>query len=395
MGRTPQSAAGGLIAFVQPFGLRDSSGGGRILRALLEDAPVPFLSICTSVRPPAPPPFGREVHLPPRPYFGRLEATRFARYLRWMAEWRRPTFERALERTILEAGATAIHAIPHGEAFWQAFQVAERHGLPYFLNVHDDMRYNLAGHPKLDVLMDRLAYVWQRATGRIVISEAMGEAYCRWFGRRPYEIVTDGLPDELPEGPRPRPEGRAVVYFMGALHLSYHPNFRVLAEALDRLQMRRRDWQVRLITRGSRVPVRPRHVPVQELPYAPEAEVLRDLERVDVLYMPLPFGAQYNWFTRYSLSTKLVTYLGSGLPILYHGPADAAAAQLLARYGAAVQVHELEPDVLCQGIEQALEARDELVAGALKLARARFRLSDQRARFWSLVTGQEITATNA
>jgi len=57
-------------------------------------------------------------------------------------------------------------------------------------------------------------------------------------------------------------------------------------------------------------------------------------------------------------------------------------------------VHELEPDALCRGIEQALEARDELVAGALKLARARFRLSDQRARFWSLLTGQEITATN-
>ena len=25
-------------------------------------------------------------------------------------------------------------------------------------------------------------------------------------------------------------------------------------------------------------------------------------------------------FVRFSLSTKLVTYLGSGLPIIYHGP---------------------------------------------------------------------------
>jgi hypothetical protein len=34
-GAGKSSAQGGLIAFVQPFGLRDSSGGGRILRALL------------------------------------------------------------------------------------------------------------------------------------------------------------------------------------------------------------------------------------------------------------------------------------------------------------------------------------------------------------------------
>lgn len=392
MDRTHQRTTGGLIAFVQPFGLRDSSGGGRILRALLEHAPVPFLSICTGVKPPAPPPFGREVHLPPRPYFGRLEGTRLARYLRWIAEWRRPAFERALEQTILEAGATAIHAIPHGEAFWQAFQIAERHGLPYFLNVHDDLRYNLAGHPQLNFLMDRLAYVWQRAAGRIVISEAMGEAYSQWFGRLPYEVITDGLPDTLPEGPRPHPAGRAVVYFMGALHLSYHPNFQVLALALDRLQRRRATWQVALVMRGSHPPAFPQKVPVVKWPYAPESEVAQDLERVDVLYLPLPFGEQYGWFTRYSLSTKLVTYVGSGLPIVYHGPADAAAAQLLARYEAAVQVHQLDANALSQGIEQALKEREQRVAGALQLARERFRLSDQRIRFWSLLAGREVAA---
>jgi glycosyltransferase involved in cell wall biosynthesis len=384
-GAGKSSAQGGLIAFVQPFGLRDSSGGGRILRALLAEAPVPFLSICTSVRPPAPPPFGREVHLPPRPFFGRLEATRFARYLHWVAEWRRPVFEQALEQTILEAGALAIHAIPHGADFWYAYQIAERHGLPYILNIHDDLRYNLAGHPKLEFLMDRLAYVWQRANARIVISDAMGEAYSRWFGFMPYEVITDGLPDALPQAPRVHPPGRAVVYFMGALHLSYHRNFYVLARSLDLLRARRPGWQLACITRGSRLPVRPKQVPVRELPYAPETEVARDFDQVDVLYLPLPFGEQYAPFTRYSLSTKLVTYLGSGLPILYHGPADAAAAQLLARYGAAVQVHTLDAIHLSQAIEQALEERERLVEGALRLAYERFRLSDQRERFWQLL----------
>jgi hypothetical protein len=113
--------------------------------------------------------------------------------------------------------------------------------------------------------------------------------------------------------------------------------------------------------------------------------VARDFDQVDVLYLPLPFGEQYAPFTRYSLSTKLVTYLGSGLPILYHGPADAAAAQLLARYGAAVQVHTLDAIHLSQAIEQALEERERLVEGALRLAYERFRLSDQRERFWQLL----------
>ena len=60
------------------------------------------------------------------------------------------------------------------------------------------------------------------------------------------------------------------------------------------------------------------------------------MESADLLYMPMPFGEAHEKFARYSLSTKMVTYAGSGVPILYHGPATSAAFDLLKRNDAAI-----------------------------------------------------------
>ncbi len=48
-------------------------------------------------------------------------------------------------------------------------------------------------------------------------------------------------------------------------------------------------------------------------------------------------------FARYSLSTKMVTYAGSGVPILYHGPADSAAYELLNKNNARDFAHQPRP----------------------------------------------------
>ena len=121
---------------------------------------------------------------------------------------------------------------------------------------------------------------------------------------------------------------------MGSIHLSYEANFNALFQALGYL--RESGQEVSLTVRGGfPFPIRNGDVPVEVRPWGTQADVERDLREADFLYLPLPFEPEHQSFVRYSLATKLVTYLGSGLPIVYHGPKHAAAAELLAEHDAA------------------------------------------------------------
>jgi glycosyltransferase involved in cell wall biosynthesis len=380
-----------MIAFVQPFGLADQSGGARILRALLENAPRPFLSVCAAIDAPSPVPFGNEVHLPPIVRIPGVRGTRLAPLtydvlLRPFSAYFARRFEAALEQTFIEYGASGVHAIPHGPQFVHAFEVAQRMGLPYVLNVHDDMRYNLAGRRGLDGLMDQFARIWREADDRIVISDAMGERYCEEFGKRSFQVVTDGLTEEMLSPARPRlDDNRLRLYFMGALHLSYHANFQQVGRALEMLDADPSAPTPSFVLRGSRLPEPLPRISVDHRPYGSEREVQQDLNSVDVLYFPLPFGEEYDAFTKYSMSTKLVTYLGAGLPIVYHGPAYSAAARLLAGADASLIIDSTDPRDVAEGIRTAHATRDRLVANAQHLARERFWLADQKHRLWSVL----------
>lgn len=376
-----------MIAFVQGYGLHSWGGGARILRGLLQGVARPFVSICTHPQRQPATTVGRELWLPLRPGFGRVERSRLGRYLGYLQPLFAGRFRRQLGDTLVREKVTAIHAIPQGIDFWYAFQVAREMGLPYYLNVHDDMGYTLAGRPERRASLKALAEVWPQATGRIVICEAMGEEYCRRYGRRPYAVVTDGIQMIAPEPRAPHPGSLLRVYFMGAAHVSYGENFQTLFQALALLGGAGR--QVSLVLRGSSVLPRGLDVPVKVLPWGSEDEIARDLDQVDLLYLPMPFGKRYEPFWRYSLSTKMVTYLGSGLPILYHGPAEAAAARLLARHGAATLSHTLDPGQLARTLEASRGGWQTIAANALRLAAGQFSLASQRARFWALVGGAQ------
>ena len=84
-----------------------------------------------------------------------------------------------------------------------------------------------------------LASAWQAATWRFVITEALGEEYCRRFGTLPYSVVTDGV-EPTAVVPGPRTTGQLRVYFMGLLHLAYEANFLALLDALDDARSARR-----------------------------------------------------------------------------------------------------------------------------------------------------------
>ncbi len=378
------------LVFVHPFGLRSAGGGPRILRALLKHSPIPCLSVCTS--PEKPPPAsdsGQEVHLPLRPDFGRIEHTRFAGFPHMFTPFLAERFRRRLENTLRVTGARGVHAIPHGGLdFHHAFAIAKKLGLPYFLQVHDDLLYSRYPHVSEAAAQAAIREAWLGADARFVISERIGAEYCRRYGTKDYAVITDGL-EQVAEALVARSGNDLQIYFMGMFHLSYEANLRIFLEALEQLRAEGRSICMTMRCGGVRRDVTAGHENLLRiLPFATEAEVQRDLESADLLYLPLPFQKEQDLFVRFSFSTKMVTYLGSGVPILYHGPPASAVYDLLRQHDAALLTESSDPAAVAQTLRAFLADRGEGVgcaARALQLARQEFMLEDIAKKFWGSV----------
>ena len=376
-----------MIAFVQPFGFNSPGGGPRILRALVSTAHPPILSINTGSTP-SPPSATREIHLPLRRTFGRIEHTRFGPYFSILDQLYSAAFRWRLAGVIRENNIQALHLIPHTYDIVPITDLVREINLPLFLNIHDDFRYGLSGHPGMRRVERAVDQAWRMAEQVFVISPEMGDEYARRYGMRAYEVVTDGL-TAVAALPREMSAKSLRVYFMGLFHHSYRANFRALLDALKIIRRAHPEWDISAICRCGAVPVAvgPDDVPVTVLPLASEQDVEKDMLAVDFLYQPLPFEAGAANLNRFSLSTKMITYLGSGLPILYHGPHDSAACQLLERNHAAVACKDLSPEQIAKALTESMAKREELAVNALSLARSRFMLADQQERFWGNICG--------
>lgn len=371
------------VAFVQPFSVQSPGGGPRILRALIEDVQTKAISISMAPAPPPPTALVPEFHQPARPRFGILEPTRFHKYLGVAAVPLEPLVRRRLGRLLVRQGACVVHVVAHDATFWPVFRAALDLGLPVALSVHDHLDYNMRDRPERALALHRLGRVWRQADHRFVISTAMADEYCRRFGERSSEVITDGLTEV--RAPVASIPGRCTVYFMGAFHMSYRANLEALVRGLERFQDNRPDLDVSLKMRCGELPggLPPTRIPIDALPFGDEQAIVTDMEAADALWIPLPFGEEHAPFVRFSLSTKLVTYLGSGLPILYHGPADSAAGALLRESGAGVETNALEADGVARALSSVVDRRAELAERAGQLARRRFMLDELRERFWA------------
>lgn len=371
------------ILFVQPFSLGSPGGGARILRALLERAPLAWQSVCAS--PQKPRVWPNETYLRSRPFWGRVEHSRFAAIPNATAPFFAPLFRRRLKQLCVKLHACAIHVVPHAVLdFAQAQAVARELALPFFISMHDDLAYTAVGITRRQQREAAMRNAWREASACFVISEALGREYCERYGARDYHVVTDGL-SALTQPRAGADSNELRIYFMGLFHLVYERNLRALLDGLKIFERQHPLISVRLTCRCEHIRA---HVldgakAVTILPFASEAQVRKDMESADLLYMPIPFGEAYEKFARYSLSTKMVTYAGSGVPILYHGSAASAAYDLLRKNNAAILLTTLDPEEIAETLSGLTRGkRAHIAANALALAGREFMLVDQTRKFW-------------
>jgi glycosyltransferase involved in cell wall biosynthesis len=375
------------ILFVQPFSLGTAGGGGaRILRALLDRAPIGWLSVCCSPRRPRPWP--NETHLPSRPSWGKIETSRFSRFPKMTTPLFAGSFRRRLKKLCENRSVRAIHTVPHsGIDFAHAQAVARELSLPFFISLHDDLAYTAAAEVSSAVLEPAMRDAWLHADARFVISEALGREYSRRYGAKDYRIVTDGLTEVREYRERPDPNAWRI-YFMGLFHLDYELNLHAFLQALNIFEREHPGATTSVVCRCEYI--RP-HVwkgirPISILPFSDEAQIQRDMQSADLLYMPMPFGREHENFARFSVSTKMVTYVGSGIPIIYHGPTASAAFDLLHQNHAAILLNTLDPSEIAKSLAGLTSARcSEVATNAGSLARREFMLADQTHEFWGTI----------
>lgn len=362
---------------VQPFGLLSPGGGPKILRSLLLPGDG-VLSICTAAKPPPKGGPYEEMHLPAVQALSLLADTRLAAW----REVRLRHVQRRLLTGLLAAtdgmALGAVHGLGHSPDFHAARMLAAERGCPFILSVHDDIRYALAGHPWRRRVDRQFADAWKSAQQRFVISDALGAEYEQRYGRRPWSVITDGA-----EGaPTASPGPSNTVHFMGAAHLSYEPNFTSLLDALELGNHGApSDRPTRLVCRGSSPEPLQGHALLETRPWTSDDVVQEELRSAGVLYLPLPFARSDQPLTRFSLPTKMISYLAAGRPVLYHGPAHSPAGQLLTEFAAGVCVTSLHPRAVAAGLDAARQSAPALAVGARRLLHERFDLRSLQARF--------------
>src|SRR3984957_7653550 len=138
-----------MLVTVQPWGLQSVSGGSRLIKMLLADAPMPVHSICTTPEPPKPSTEIAETHIPNRPFLGKLDYSRMAALGSSLDKPFQKASRRKLRQAFKQLDAKVVQIIAHGYAFSAAYSAAKDLGLPVVLTVHDDLQYTLKDAPHL------------------------------------------------------------------------------------------------------------------------------------------------------------------------------------------------------------------------------------------------------
>lgn len=224
--------------------------------------------------------------------------------------------------------------------------------------------------------------LWQLSDRRFVISNELGNEYNRLFGERDFELITDGLTlSELSQPRQHLSSEEILIYFGGLLHLDYYPLFESFADALDKLS--EENHLFRFVLRGT-----------QKLPFlkdrkftteyredfVSDEEIRAEIDAADILYLPIKINNPN--FYLYSLSTKMIGYLGASGTIFYHGPRDSAANKLLEKYSASISCFSLREDDLVLSIKSLINRSYETSSNAKILAKEKFEFSKIQNSFW-------------
>jgi hypothetical protein len=224
--------------------------------------------------------------------------------------------------------------------------------------------------------------LWNCSERRLMISKELGEEYQKVFGIKDFELITDGLSAEEISIPQLMRKGKISFYFAGLMHIGYYPLLEVLADSIDDLVDE--GYSFEFILRGTQkmnfLNNRKFNIDYRSN-FISDKELKNEMDLANILYLPIKFSEPN--FYLYSLSTKMISYLGASGNILFHGPSDSAACNLLREKNSAFCCVSLLKTEMIQQIKEIMESDENICKNAKKLAKTNFDLNFIQNNFWN------------
>jgi hypothetical protein len=288
-----------------------------------------------------------------------------------------------ITKTVKNLEFEILHIVDHGNYKNTLTNYAIANNKPIWVSFHD---HPLSIHNtflSIHNTLESTKKLWVMSDKRIVISDEMGKNYCKNFGKREYIIVTDGLlSNEISVPNFIKNKVLYNIYFAGLLHVDYYPLFKSFHETLNLIA---EELGIKFIftlrgTQKMNFISNTDFLDYEYLPFTIEHQILKnDIEKTDILYLPIKFSNEY--FYKYSMSTKMVGYLGAPGTIFYHGPKDAAVSLLLSENNSAALSYSLNLNEIRIEFLKIFKLND-YSKNAKILAMNQFNLYKNQNRFW-------------
>lgn len=353
-----------LLSNVSPSG---AYVGSQFLRPLVQ-APPPVRCCITACGPapetiadPLPNLPEHPVSVPLAPNIQPVPSLR-ARLTRWQ-QWRQIR-RQSVGRIVDEAvslgkahGVDRVWAILHEPAVvLSARQLAHRLGVPLYTTVWDPQEYVLRSRGgdrvSLSSVMNEFGAALAESKACTVMSEAMAEEYRQRYGAR-CVILRLGIPAERIRQPLKAPQTPGIFRLIFAGHMYCEQEWLALLRALEHCDYRVGGREIQLVVVGGTASLRSsRPCRIEFLGRRTASETLELVAAADGGYLPYWFDEEHAYPARLSFPTKLSTYLGAGIPVLYHGPYRSSVTEFLSRYNVGVAWTSADPSGMTSAMER-------------------------------------------
>jgi glycosyltransferase involved in cell wall biosynthesis len=210
----------------------------------------------------------------------------------------------------------------------------------------------------------------QRSAAVATASHPMAKLYRDRFGVKAIPVISS-YPRAIACTPAASPRaGEPIVIGMAGQFYAADEWSQLLA-ALHAVDWTVGGCRVRIVAMG---PLAPPSMPAENvtfLGWKSQTEAVKILAGCNFLYCPYPFDPSMEDVVRQSFPSKLVLYLASGRPIIFHGPVYSAAADYIAGKGCGVLATSLSAESILREIERLVGDR-ELYANIASKAQTAF-----------------------
>jgi hypothetical protein len=238
---------------------------------------------------------------------------------------------RSLRKLIKKENPDVIHLVAHGVCFPATARAALKSGKKIVVSVHDTWSWTVSPFISSS-LADRIfKSIINKAATVYVISKEMEEYLRETCGDKNYQVIHDGIVQQLPSANNETALKKLSLLYVGLLHHMQEKLFNLLVEAMG--EITHQQFAIGICSNTTFMPMQvPANVTIVNHGWQTEEQMKVLSAGYQFGLLPLSFEPEDELFYRTSLMTKIPFYTGVLLPVICIGPASASSVKFVQRH---------------------------------------------------------------